>query len=136
MACPSMLNVAEQCISEKVCTCKTSFFPWSAFFRLFLMLMKNHGDMGIQFSNLMPLTLFFKSGSVIRGHEFHYSKVEEWKEDQISLVFKVERGFGFNGKRDGLCYKNVLSTYTHIHALGERRWASALVRKAEAYRNN
>jgi cobyrinic acid a,c-diamide synthase len=74
---------------------------------------------------------FFKSGSVIRGHEFHYSKVEEWKEDQISLVFKVERGFGFNGKRDGFCYKNVLSTYTHIHALGERRRASTLARKAE-----
>ena len=79
---------------------------------------------------------FFKSGSVIRGHEFHYSKVEEWKEDQISLAFKVERGFGFNGKRDGLCYKNVLSTYTHIHALGEKRWASALVKKAEFYKNN
>jgi len=79
---------------------------------------------------------FFKFGSVIRGHEFHYSKVEEWKEDQISLAFKVKRGFGFNGKRDGLCYKNVLSTYTHIHALGERRWASALIRKAESYKNN
>jgi cobyrinic acid a,c-diamide synthase len=79
---------------------------------------------------------FFKSGSVIRGHEFHYSKVEDWKEDQISLAFKVERGFGFNGKRDGLCYKNVLSTYTHIHALGEKRWASALVKKAELYKNN
>ena len=84
------------------------------------MLIKNHVDMVIQFLNLMFLTPFFKSGSVTRGHEFHYSKVEEWKEGQISLAFKVERGFALNGKQDGFCYKNVLSPYTHIHALGER----------------
>jgi len=50
--------------------------------------------------------------------------VEEWKEGQIRLAFKVERGFGLNGKGDGFCYKNVLSPYMHIHALGERRWVS------------
>lgn len=79
---------------------------------------------------------FFRLGSIIRGHEFHYSKVEYWKQDQLSLTFKVERGFGFDGRRDGLCYKNVLSTYTHIHALGEKRWAGALVRKAQQYKDN
>jgi hypothetical protein len=35
--------------------------------------------------------------------------VEEWKKDQIRLAFKVERGFGLNGKPDGFCYKDVLS---------------------------
>jgi len=39
-------------------------------------------------------------------------------------------------KRDGVCYKNVLATYTHIHALGTTSWADALVRNAMAFKNN
>jgi len=79
---------------------------------------------------------YFKTGSTIRGHEFHYSRIEKWKKNQVCLTFEVKRGYGFDGKRDGLCYKNVLSTYTHIHALGEKRWAPALVRQAELYKSN
>ena len=74
--------------------------------------------MGIQFLNLMFLTPVLNPVVFIRGHEFYYSKVEEWKEDQISLAFEVERGFGLNGKRDCFCYKNLLPPYTHIYALG------------------
>lgn len=79
---------------------------------------------------------FFKTGTTIRGHEFHYSKISQWKSDRVTLTFAVKRGNGFDGKRDGLCYKNVLSTYTHVHALGERRWADALVSQAVLYRNS
>jgi cobyrinic acid a,c-diamide synthase len=130
-----MLNVAEQCISEKVCTCKTSF-PMTGIFPVVFNVDKKPWGHGYTILKSDAPNPFFKSGSVIRGNEFHYSTVEKWKEDQISLAFKVERGFGFDGKRDGLCYKNVLSTYTHIHALGEKRWARALVKKAELYKNN
>jgi len=48
----------------------------------------------------------------------------------------MKRGVGFINKRDGICYKNVLATYTHIHALGTTSWAGALVRNAMAYKNN
>jgi cobyrinic acid a,c-diamide synthase len=47
----------------------------------------------------------------------------------------MKRGSGFLNKRDGVCYKNVLATYTHIHALGTPLWAEALVRNAMAYKN-
>jgi cobyrinic acid a,c-diamide synthase len=47
----------------------------------------------------------------------------------------MKRGVGVINKRDGLCYKNVLATYTHIHALGTPSWAEALVQNAISYRN-
>ena len=42
----------------------------------------------------------------------------------------MERGTGIFKDRDGALYKNVLATYTHLHALGTPEWARALVRNA------
>jgi cobyrinic acid a,c-diamide synthase len=78
---------------------------------------------------------YFEIGSEIKGHEFHYSKVIEWRGTDKDLAFGMKRGAGFINKRDGVCYKNVLATYTHIHALGTTSWAGALVRNAMAYKS-
>jgi cobyrinic acid a,c-diamide synthase len=77
---------------------------------------------------------YFKIGSEIKGHEFHYSKVLEWRGTDKDLAFAMKRGAGFIHKRDGVCYKNVLATYTHIHSLGTPSWAGAMVRNAKAYK--
>ena len=45
----------------------------------------------------------------------------------------MNRGVGITKDKDGICYKNVLATYTHIHALGTPNWAPALVRNAITY---
>lgn len=73
---------------------------------------------------------YFEVGTELRGHEFHYSSVLEWRGNDADLAFSMERGTGFHEHRDGVCYKNVLATYTHIHALGTPAWAEALVRNA------
>ncbi len=77
---------------------------------------------------------YFKKGSEIRGHEFHYSYVLEWRGNDKNLVFNMKRGEGFINKKDGVCYKNVLATYTHIHALGTPSWAKAMVSNAIFYK--
>jgi cobyrinic acid a,c-diamide synthase len=78
---------------------------------------------------------YFSVGTELRGHEFRYSKVLEWRGDAADMVFGMRRGTGFVGNRDGLRYKRVLATYTHIHALGVPAWAPALVANARAYRD-
>ena len=78
---------------------------------------------------------YFAVGAEIRGHEFHYSRVLKWMGNDSDLVFCMKRGAGFINKKDGVCYKNVLATYTHIHALGTPFWADALVQNAISYRN-
>ena len=77
---------------------------------------------------------YFDIGTEIRGHEFHYSKVLKWRGTDNDMAFAMKRGAGFLNKRDGVCYKNVLATYTHIHALGTTSWAGALVRNAMAFK--
>ena len=86
-----------------------------------------HGYTVIEVDRQNP---YFEVGTKLRGHEFHYSKVLEWHGQSQDLAFKVERGTGLADKRDGVCYKNVLATYTHIHALGFPCWADGIVRRA------
>ncbi|HIJ90218.1 MAG: cobyrinate a,c-diamide synthase [Desulfobulbaceae bacterium] len=77
---------------------------------------------------------YYPAGTEIKGHEFRYSRVEEWGGEAVQLALRMERGVGFCEKRDGLVFKNVLALYTHIHALGTTTWAPALVAKAREYR--
>ncbi|MFO7707503.1 MAG: cobyrinate a,c-diamide synthase [Desulfobacterales bacterium] len=78
---------------------------------------------------------YYPAGTEIRGHEFHYSRVVRWGGHDRDLVFRMQRGVGIHADRDGILYKNVLATYTHIHALGTPDWATSLVRNAAAYRS-
>ncbi|HSO20451.1 MAG TPA: cobyrinate a,c-diamide synthase, partial [Desulfosarcina sp.] len=79
---------------------------------------------------------FYARGSTLLGHEFHYSSVKEWKGGADGLAFSMQRGSGFIDGKDGVCTRNVLATYTHIHALGTPAWAPALVARARAYRDS
>jgi len=73
---------------------------------------------------------FYAVGQVLKGHEFHYSRVLSLEKRGIHFAFRVRRGMGIQEKIDGLCYRNVLATYSHIHALGCEEWADGLMRKA------
>jgi cobyrinic acid a,c-diamide synthase len=78
---------------------------------------------------------YFKTGQILHGHEFHYSHVLSMTEkDGVYFAFKIERGQGVINKMDGLCYKNVLATYTHLHALGTREWVDGIINMAAAYK--
>lgn len=77
---------------------------------------------------------FFPRGSVIKAHEFHHSRVENIDEEKVSFCFRVTRGWGVDGHRDGAVYKNVLACYSHLHALSCSGWAGALVKKAREYK--
>lgn len=76
---------------------------------------------------------FFEVGLPLKGHEFHYSTVQECAADTEAMAFDMTRGSGVQDGRDGLCRNNVLATYTHIHALGTPEWAPALVKKAREF---
>lgn len=78
---------------------------------------------------------YFPLGKEIRGHEFHYSRIKNWSARSSEPVFALTKGTGLDGQRDGLVYKNVLASYTHIHALGTPDWAPAVVRVALGYRH-
>lgn len=77
---------------------------------------------------------FFSVGQALRGHEFHYTYMQSSTADDLTFAFRVLRGYGFDGERDGLCHHNVLASYTHLHALGVESWAPAIVRAATRFK--
>jgi cobyrinic acid a,c-diamide synthase len=76
---------------------------------------------------------YFSAGETLNGHEFHYSRILDREEKDFTFAFHVRRGHGIRGQRDGLCYRNVLATYSHIHAMGAKSWARALWKQAISY---
>jgi cobyrinic acid a,c-diamide synthase len=70
------------------------------------------------------------------GHEFHYSQVMPEPSPDAPMAFKVTRGTGMAGRREGLLFNNVLATYTHLHAMGSAQWAPALVHRAREYQRD
>lgn len=60
-------------------------------------------------------------GKEIVGHEFHYSGLENL-DASLKTVYKVLRGFGIDGRRDGLIYKNLLACYAHLRDTGQNHW--------------
>ena len=76
---------------------------------------------------------WFDEKSVIKGHEFHNSRVINLA-PYVKFGLKVKRGYGIDGQHDGICYKNVFASYNHIHALGCPRWAEHMVKLATGYK--
>ncbi len=72
---------------------------------------------------------FYGIGEVVKGHEFRYSKILEWRGTDEQLVLQMERGIGFINGRDGLVHNNVLALYTHVHADGTPEWADKFVQR-------
>ncbi len=89
-----------------------------------------HGYTVIEVGENSP---FLDQGSVIRGHEFHYSRIVNLDE-LPPMAYHVKRGGGIDGRRDGLIYKNVLACYTHLHARGTPGWAEAMVARAREFK--
>lgn len=115
---------------------KDKTYPMAGVFPVTFGLQKRPQGHGYTILEVEKSNPFFAVGCTLRGHEFHYSRAINLRGDHISPVFRVKRGYGFDGKRDGLCYKNVLATYSHIHALGTSEWADALVKQAMAYKKS
>lgn len=68
---------------------------------------------------------WFNFNSPIRGHEFHYSQMIN--PDRLNFAYQMLRGSGVNGRYDGIVYKNVLASYTHLHSSGLPEWAEQFV---------
>lgn len=70
----------------------------------------------------------------IHAHEFHYSSLENLP-DGLTYAYEVLRGYGIDGKRDGLVHRNLLASYTHLRSTRRFSWVKrflALVEKCKS----
>lgn len=93
--------------------------------------LQGHGYTSHEVNNKNP---YFPIGMTVKGHEFHHSRLVNMDNSRLHTAWRVTRGHGIDGQNDGLVYKNVFASHTHLHALGTPEWAPALVRKASEYR--
>ncbi len=107
-----------------------------------------HGYTIVEVEKINP---YFSHKTILRGHEFHYSKVLEIGEyncspnigegrqkefsGKIYMAFNVKRGKGIVDGKDGMCYKNVFASYTHLHAIGAPEWSDGMVRCAMKFKD-
>ena len=62
----------------------------------------------------------------IPAHEFHYSSLENLATG-TRFAYDVKRGHGADGAHDGIVYKNLLASYTHLRSAGNCNWAARFV---------
>jgi len=62
----------------------------------------------------------------IPAHEFHYSSLENVP-DNTTFAYEVLRGYGINGKYDGIVYKNLLASFAHLRDVASNHWTDRFV---------
>jgi len=76
---------------------------------------------------------FYPLRTSIRGHEFHYSRIVPGG-GEVDSACLVNRGTGALPGRDGILFRSVWASYTHVHALATPEWARGLVAAARDHR--
>lgn len=72
-------------------------------------------------------------GTVARGHEFHYSEMEEMP-DKVERLYRV-RKHGVDLGLEGYRYKNCLGSYIHLHFGSCPELATTFAEKCTGYAN-
>ena len=68
-----------------------------------------------------PWGLIGDSNKLIHAHEFHYSTVNGLPEN-AQYAYRVKRGAGIDQHNDGLVYKNLLASYSHLRNTRSTPW--------------
>jgi cobyrinic acid a,c-diamide synthase len=74
---------------------------------------------------------FFGHISRLRGHEFHYSEIENIASDS-KFAHTLKRGRGITNKEDGFIIYNSLASYMHLH-FADNRLPKRLVGSCQKY---
>jgi cobyrinic acid a,c-diamide synthase len=71
-------------------------------------------------------------GFALRGHEFHYSKIEDIPAD-AKFAYDMKIGKGISNGKDGWTQHNLLASYMHIHFAYNPQIAQNFVSACENY---
>jgi cobyrinic acid a,c-diamide synthase len=108
---------------------QSNYFPMVGVFPLDVVMEPKPQGHGYTIMECVADNPFFPKGQQLKGHEFHYSRVLP-STDSLPLVFRLSKGQGIVNGWDGLCYRNTLASYSHLHALGNDSWVEAMVKNA------
>ncbi len=126
--CGGLMYLGEELFS------KTNRYPMAAILPISFSLERRPQGHGYTVLEVTRPNPFYEVGETIKGHEFHYSRPILTRPAQTRFAFRALRGGGIFEKQDGLCFANVLATYTHVHAGGSPLWAKHMIKAALHFR--
>ena len=65
----------------------------------------------------------------LHAHEFHYSEIRGLPAD-TRYAYTVQRGYGVDGKHDGILRHNLLASYTHLRGTAGCHWPARFIQYA------
>ncbi|MDY6959899.1 MAG: cobyrinic acid a,c-diamide synthase, partial [Halobacteriota archaeon] len=77
-------------------------------------------------------TIIGEGGRTLKGHEFHYTTVEDVPRD-LSYGYEVIRGEGIDGKHDGIVQNSTFASYNHLHFASDVTVVEGLVKSFRRY---
>ncbi len=95
-------------------------FPWTS------SMLGRRRSLGYREIVAMDGCPFLKEGETIRGHEFHYSEIDE-PPDLIKNVYLIDSN-GEETYPEGYLYNNVLASYIHLHFASNPRFAEGFLK--------
>ena len=63
----------------------------------------------------------------VHAHEFHHSTLENMAGTDWRYAYRVRRGRGVDGERDGIVIGSLLASYSHLRDVERCRWAERFV---------
>lgn len=109
-------------------------FPMAGVLPLTTTLCPRPQGLGYSLARVTAPNPYHPVGTLLAGHEFHYSRCLDGDLPAEAFCLTMERGVGMVGGRDGLLVGNVFAAYTHIHAAGAPHWAGRFVATAKRFR--
>ncbi len=61
------------------------------------------------------------------AHEFHHSSIENLPAEGWDHAYRVRRGYGLDGEKDGIVIGNLLASYCHLRDVQGCRWTRRFV---------
>ena len=72
-----------------------------------------------------------RARGALHAHEFHHSSLENVEDPPAGpgwrYAYRVRRGHGIDGERDGIVIGNLLASYGHLRDVEACRWAERFV---------
>jgi cobyrinic acid a,c-diamide synthase len=69
----------------------------------------------------------------LRAHEFHYSELRGLPDD-ARFACRVLRGSGIRQQQDGIVYRNLMASYTHLRNTVENPWVRRFLHFVQAHK--
>lgn len=82
----------------------------------------------------LSTNLLCAQGDVLKGHEFHFSKMTYDEEKTFPFAFEFEKMRPGPAYAGGFAVKNVLASYLHLHFAGNRLPARCFIDKCLAFK--